>query len=84
MRGRDAIDANLDRLAFDAGRWFASKMAPKLYGERMKVETTGHRRTGLDLSWLTPKQIAALFKVLRAGAVERSVITLDGELDKDN
>jgi len=33
-----AKDAALGRLAYDARKWYASKMAPKVYGDRMQVD----------------------------------------------
>jgi hypothetical protein len=36
-----ASDAALGRLAFDARRWFAGKVAPKHYGEKVTAEHTG-------------------------------------------
>jgi hypothetical protein len=35
-----ATDPQKDRLAFDALRWYASKLAPRIYGERVEVEQT--------------------------------------------
>jgi hypothetical protein len=35
-----ATDPQKDRLAFDALRWYAGKLAPKVYGERLEVEQT--------------------------------------------
>src|SRR3954469_8744253 len=32
-----AKDAQLGRLQFDAARWFASKMKPKVYGDKMNL-----------------------------------------------
>lgn len=37
LRARDAKDAGLDRLAFDGAKWFAAKMAPKVYGEKLDL-----------------------------------------------
>ena len=36
-----AEDAQLGRLAFDARKWFASKVAPKHYGDKVTQEHTG-------------------------------------------
>jgi hypothetical protein len=36
-----ATDAALGRLAFDARRWFAGKVAPRHYGEKVQAEHTG-------------------------------------------
>jgi hypothetical protein len=36
-----AEDANLARLRVDARKWFASKVAPKRYGDKLQAEVTG-------------------------------------------
>ena len=36
-----ATDAPLGRLAFDADRWYLSKLAPKRYGDKIDVTTAG-------------------------------------------
>lgn len=36
-RAMTAPDAALGRLAFDADRWYLSKMAPKRYGEKLGI-----------------------------------------------
>jgi hypothetical protein len=36
-----ATDAGLGRLAYDALRWHASNLAPKVYGEKTEVAHTG-------------------------------------------
>ena len=36
-----AADAQLGRLAFDARKWFASKVAPRVYGDKITQEHTG-------------------------------------------
>lgn len=38
---RDAKDAGLGRLAFDALRWHAGKLLPKVYGDRVLQEHSG-------------------------------------------
>lgn len=35
-----AEDAQKGRLAFDAAKWFAAKLAPKVYGDRMQLDVT--------------------------------------------
>ena len=37
----NARDAQLGRLAYDARRWFAGKLAPKVYGEKVQQEHSG-------------------------------------------
>jgi hypothetical protein len=36
-----ATDAGLGRLAYDARKWQASKLAPKVYGDKSEVAVTG-------------------------------------------
>lgn len=36
-----ASDPQLGRLAFDARKWFAAKVAPKVYGDKQQVEHAG-------------------------------------------
>lgn len=38
---KDAKDASLGRLSFDADRWYLSKLAPKRYGDKLTTELTG-------------------------------------------
>lgn len=35
---KEAKDASLGRLAFDADRWYLSKLAPKRYGDKLQVD----------------------------------------------
>ena len=51
-----AEDPQLGRLAFDARRWFAGKVAPRIYGERINVDATVKR----DPSELTDAELAAI------------------------
>jgi hypothetical protein len=37
----NATDAGLGRLAYDARKWQASKLAPKVYGDKTEVAVTG-------------------------------------------
>lgn len=57
-------DPNRDRLRIDARKWFAAKVAPKKYGEKVEVEHSG------SIAGLTDEQldakIAALTSQLRA------------------
>jgi hypothetical protein len=39
--GISATDAGLGRLAFDVLKWHASKLAPKVYGDKSEVIMTG-------------------------------------------
>lgn len=38
---KEAKDASLGRLSFDADRWYLSKLAPKRYGDKITQEHTG-------------------------------------------
>lgn len=38
---KNAADAGLGRLSFDAVRWYVSKIAPKRFGEKIQQEHTG-------------------------------------------
>lgn len=38
---RTAQDAGLGRLAYDALKWHASKLVPKVYGDKTEVSVTG-------------------------------------------
>jgi hypothetical protein len=38
---RTAVDAGLGRLAYDALKWHASKLAPKVYGDKTEVAVVG-------------------------------------------
>jgi hypothetical protein len=46
-----AEDAQLGRLRFDARKWFASKVAPKVYGEKTTTEHTGPGGGPVRLVW---------------------------------
>lgn len=43
MVDRDNGDVQRDRLRFDAARWYASKMAPKIFGDRLDVTSGGEK-----------------------------------------
>lgn len=49
-----APDAALGRLAFDARRWFAGKLLPKVYGD--KVEHTGADGGPISFTWQKPAE----------------------------
>lgn len=63
-------DVQRDRLRYDARRWFAGKLAPKRYGERVQTEHTGPNggaipiQNSFDLSGLTADERRALLPVL--------------------
>jgi hypothetical protein len=46
-----AEDAQLGRLAFDARRWFAGKVLPKVYGDRHQHENSGPGGGPIKLTW---------------------------------
>jgi hypothetical protein len=46
-----AEDAQLGRLAFDARRWFAGKVLPKVYGDRHQHEHSGPGGGPIKLTW---------------------------------
>ena len=55
---RDAVnakDAALGRLAFDARRWHAGKMLPKVYGDRVDLNHSGR----ISVGEMTDEQIQA-------------------------
>ena len=43
-------DAQIGRLRMDALRWYASKLAPKKYGEKVEVEQTGNANFKISFS----------------------------------
>lgn len=53
QRTRDDIFGKVqrDRLRIDARKWFASKVAPKKYGERVMNEHTGADGKPLEIRW---------------------------------
>lgn len=55
-------DPQRDRLRIDARKWYASKLAPKKYGERQTIEHEG------GISTLTDDQIEEKIATLMAGA----------------
>lgn len=46
-----AEDAKTGRLAFDARKWFAAKVAPKTYGDKITQEHTGPGGGPVRLTW---------------------------------
>jgi hypothetical protein len=46
-----ASDPQLGRLAFDARKWFASKVAPKVYGDKQQLEHSGPDGGPIRLTW---------------------------------
>jgi hypothetical protein len=50
-----AKDAALGRLAFDADRWYLSKLAPKRYGDKLQAEVSGPDGGAIAVTWLKPE-----------------------------
>lgn len=68
---RDALiaeDAAKGRLAFDARKWMASKLAPKKYGEKVTTELTGADGGPVDV---TDSQVGARLAAILAAAQAR-------------
>lgn len=72
-----------DRLAFDAGRWFAGKVAPKHYGDKVTTAHTGPDGGAVQVETKqTPLETArAVAFLLAAGAAqaEKPASTTDTE-----
>lgn len=70
---KEAKDASLGRLSFDADRWYLSKLAPKRYGDKITQEHTGTdggpiRTQGtVDVTGLSAEQLAVLASIPVAG-----------------
>lgn len=52
---KQAKDAALGRLAFDADRWYLSKLAPKRYGDKLQAEVSGADGGPIAVTWLKPE-----------------------------
>lgn len=50
----DAKDASLGRLAFDARRWSASKLAPKKYGDKLALTDPDGEKLVITIKQFTP------------------------------
>jgi hypothetical protein len=49
-------DYNVARLKIDSRKWRASKLAPKVYGERQEVDLTGKMQiSGVEMTFVRPK-----------------------------
>jgi hypothetical protein len=46
-----ATDAQLGRLQMDARKWFASKVAPKKYGEKTDITSNGNTIAVAPIKW---------------------------------
>lgn len=49
--GPDGLDAQSARIRFDAARWLAGKLAPKVYGDKVTQEHTGPGGGPVKLVW---------------------------------
>ena len=58
-----AVKTSRDRLRVDTRKWFLSKVAPKLYGDKLDISTLGEKITGY-----TDEQLAEIFKRRGAGS----------------
>lgn len=58
------------RLRVDARKWFASKVAPKRYGDKLDVEHSGHGGGPIQTvnATMTPEQAAQAYKELMSGS----------------
>jgi hypothetical protein len=46
-----AIDAQIGRLQMDARKWFASKVAPKKYGDKTDITSNGNTIAVAPIKW---------------------------------
>ena len=51
MKAGAALDPQAARVRFDAARWLAGKLAPKVYGEKTTTELTGPGGGPVKLQW---------------------------------
>jgi hypothetical protein len=63
---------NRSRLRFDARRWYASRLAPKKYGERLTHEISGP--DGRPLEVMTENQLAMRLEAIFDAAARRKAI----------
>lgn len=63
-------DAQLARLRFDAARWFASKMLPRVYGQKVEPE-----------AGVPENPLVALLRSLKGSTIQ-PVHLIDGEADR--
>jgi len=52
---KKATDAATGRLAFDADRWYLSKLAPKRYGDKIDVTSNGEALPTIIVNTVAPK-----------------------------
>lgn len=62
---RDAKDAGLGRLQFDALRWHAGKLHYAAYGEKLNLDHSGEVKTALDWSKVGPQALRQIRAALR-------------------
>lgn len=73
-------DYNVARLKIDARKWRASKMAPKVYGDKVDLTSTDGTMTpkaGIDLSALSAKELEQLERLTNKATDQSGV----GEAD---
>lgn len=63
----EAKDAGLGRLAFDAGKWFAGKLLPKVYGDKVLNE---NQQLGKDGQPVDPSPLVVRFVNAKDGRPE--------------
>lgn len=73
---KEAKDASLGRLSFDADRWYLSKLAPKRYGDKIahvggdKDDAPIRSEVAIDVTKLTREQLEVLASIPMGGGGE--------------
>lgn len=78
MATRGEIPADVARVAIDAKKWTASRLLPKLYGDRTQVEATVNHTHTLHLEAL--KELADRARGTRSGYIEGQAIEIAGHV----
>jgi hypothetical protein len=79
-----AQNAHAVRLKCDARRWYASKLAPKRYGERLETEVTSPIQVQPLAPPMTPPQVAeAVAVLLREAQARMSLPTSENQTNVD-
>ena len=66
---KEAKDASLGRLSFDADRWYLSKLAPKRYGDKLETTLQGpnggpiQSESRVDVAGLSEEQLRVLASI---------------------
>ena len=74
---RGEIPADVARVAIDAKKWTASRLLPKLYGDRTQVEATVNHTHTLHLEAL--KELADRARGTRSGYIEGQATEIIGD-----